>query len=433
MTNVSFETNMALDAVCLFVTALLIVCLALAKSQDIHLKRLFIAMLVVNGLVLFADATTWVWDGRADRVIALQVAHLAVYSLGYVIVGLFTAYLVRLIGLKRSLSRRIIGSVAALCAAAVVLTLLVADGLYFRIDGQGGYERGPLYWMSQLVAVFIVLVDMGIVARYRKELGAFDAAALLSYGLLPVAALVAQVFAFGSALLHVAVTMSLLIVYVTIQIAQDDRLRRQELELANSRISIMLLQIRPHFLFNALTAIKSLCASDPASAEEAVSEFAAYLRGNLDGLALNGCVPIERELEHVEAYLSLERRCFGDGLRVEFDLASKDFSVPPLTVQPLVENAVRHGIAARGGGGTVRVATREEPDAFVVAVSDDGAGIDGAFLTDGKNHLGMESVQQRLRELCGGSLTVQGASGGGTTARISIPKGPEKKEASPWT
>jgi len=198
-----------------------------------------------------------------------------------------------------------------------------------------------------------------------------------------------------------------------------------ENELLQGQISIMLSQIRPHFLYNALVAIQELCLIDPQTASEAVGEFSNYLRGNLDSLSIKKTIPFEKELRHVETYLSLEKKRFGDKLSMAYDIEVSDFFVPVLTLQPIVENAVRHGVTKREEGGSVTISTKETETDSVITVTDDGVGFDASRnqKRDERAHVGIENVRSRLVSMCRGSLSIQSEPGVGTTAVITVPKG----------
>lgn len=202
-----------------------------------------------------------------------------------------------------------------------------------------------------------------------------------------------------------------------------NRSRQLERELTDIRIATLFSQIRPHFLYNALTAIKRLCATDPKKAEDAVTSFANFLRGNLDALSSPAPIPFEREFAHVAYYLNLEKMRFGDRLNVIYALQYKAFMLPALTLQPIVENAVRHGVTRREQGGTIIISTREKEDRVVVTVRDDGVGFDPKETgKDGKTHIGIENVRSRLKNFCGGTVLVESGMDKGTTVTIIMPK-----------
>ncbi|MDD6490490.1 MAG: histidine kinase, partial [Clostridia bacterium] len=206
---------------------------------------------------------------------------------------------------------------------------------------------------------------------------------------------------------------------------QKELLQYQEMqnELLKMRVSIMVSQIQPHFLYNALTSIACLCEKDPKQAKKSIIEFSEYLRSNMNSLKEQAPVPFESELKHLKTYLSLEKMRFGDELNIEYDIQTKDFTIPSLTVQPLVENAVKHGVGMLEDGGTVTISTREYDDRYEVIVSDNGVGFDPEKVgSDGKIHVGMENVRNRLKSMCNAVLNIESTVGKGTKATITIPK-----------
>ena len=196
-----------------------------------------------------------------------------------------------------------------------------------------------------------------------------------------------------------------------------------EQELQESRISIMLSQLQPHFLFNVLNSIYYLCGTNPEDAKIVVDKFSTYLRNNLEALNRKEMIPFSEELDHIRIYLELEKVRFDEDLTVVYDIQVEDFFLPVLTVQPLVENAVKHGVTKKRGGGVVTLATRAETDGYVITVTDTGVGFDPEhYMDDGKTHIGIQNVRLRLKDMAGGRLKITSVPGVGTTAVIRIPK-----------
>lgn len=205
----------------------------------------------------------------------------------------------------------------------------------------------------------------------------------------------------------------------------NDAIRFQQMqkELYEAKVSVMVSQIQPHFMYNALSSIAMLCKLDPDTAYQATITFSQYLRSNMDSLKQTKPVPFEQELEHLKKYLYIEKLRFGKKLNIEYDIQAKDFELPQLSIQPLAENAVKHGISKKRGGGTLTIATRETDSAYEVIVSDDGVGFDpNEKKDDGRSHVGMENIKRRLKEMCGAEVVIESKIGEGTVAKVIIPK-----------
>lgn len=196
-----------------------------------------------------------------------------------------------------------------------------------------------------------------------------------------------------------------------------------EQEIKESRSKLMLSQIKPHFLYNCLGVIRELCRKDPEKAEEAVLRFSKYLRQCTDAIDSDVPVPIKEELENVDNYIELERIRFGDAIKVEYDIQTTDFSVPVLTLQPIVENAVKHGLRKKPGGGCIFIGTYDAGDSNLVIIRDDGVGIKEMQedLYDNENHVGLKNVRFRIEELAGGSMSIISEPDIGTEVRMIFP------------
>lgn len=199
-------------------------------------------------------------------------------------------------------------------------------------------------------------------------------------------------------------------------------------ELSEVNMTLMLSQIQPHFLYNALNTIKYLTKKDPKNAEAAIVKFSSYLRANMDSLTQRTPIDFEKELDHVKNYADIEQLRFGDRLKIEYDISASNFKIPPLTLQPIVENAIKHGVNQKPEGGTVKITAREEQNGFVITVVDDGVGFDvDEVANDGRSHVGLKNIKVRLQEMCGASVDVKSEHGAGTSVTVTIPKAEEEK------
>ena len=194
-----------------------------------------------------------------------------------------------------------------------------------------------------------------------------------------------------------------------------------EAELKESRISVMLSQIQPHFIYNTLGTIERMCLKDPQKAFELVRNFSLYLRGNFSELDSVTPIRFTEELKHVEYYVNIEKVRFPD-MRIEYNVEATEFVLPALSVQPLVENAIKHGLMRLESGGTVKIHSYESPTHFYVEITDDGAGFDTEAPIDEKKHVGLRNIRGRLKAMVNGELILESRLGVGTRAVIMIPK-----------
>ena len=212
------------------------------------------------------------------------------------------------------------------------------------------------------------------------------------------------------------------------QRAREARELEREVEKAN--MAVMISQIQPHFLYNALNTIKSLIRRDPKKAEQAVIDFSYYLRGNMDSLTHTEPIPFETELAHVKYYCDIELLRFSDKLKIEYDIQEKEFCVPTLSIQPIVENAIKHGVTKKPEGGTVRISTASDDKDYIVTVKDDGVGFDPSTIEedDGRSHVGIQNIRYRFENMMHATVSIESEKGVGTTVTIRIPKNSATQE-----
>ncbi len=296
-------------------------------------------------------------------------------------------------------------------------------GYYYTINDQNEYIRGEYWAVSQLLAVLPIILDIYLFIKYRRNIYKSAWIGTIIYLGLPVMGSLIQLKT-GWPITFCFAAIGVYILFFNIKSEQAFMLERQQKELAESRISIMLSQIQPHFMYNSLTTIAALCDKNPAEAKRATLNFSRYLRKNIDSVNKRMPVPFDSELEHVSTYLELEKLRFGDRLKVVMDIQSTDFLIPPLTIQPLAENAVKHGICNKTEGvGTLTIATREKETCYEITIADDGIGFEaGQKVEDGKEHIGMENVRDRLKAMSNATMKVESIVGLGTVITVTIPK-----------
>ena len=217
----------------------------------------------------------------------------------------------------------------------------------------------------------------------------------------------------------------LLLVRCIRHIATDHRkaIHAEQLQTQLQSNSILLAnsQIRTHFIFNLLNAISGMCKYDPEKADQTIVRFARYLRANIDMIQDDELAPFPTTLRYVEDYVALEQVRFGSKLRFVTSIAADDFLFPPLILQPLVENAIKHGITAQPHGGTVTLQTLWQDGNIIIRVSDDGVGFDPRQSSDPRS-VALQNIRFRLKTMVNGKLEIHSTPGQGTTCTITIPE-----------
>jgi Putative regulator of cell autolysis len=204
--------------------------------------------------------------------------------------------------------------------------------------------------------------------------------------------------------------------------------------LVSTELSFLQAQIKPHFIYNALSVISSLTLTDPEKAKELVLDLSDYLRGSFDFESNEGLTTLKRELNLVKAYLSIEQARFKERLCVEFEIGDINCTVPLLSIQPLVENAVRHGIMPMINGGRIWISIKNEGEYIKISVVDNGVGIDEEKLEnilseDGKKgSVGIKNIHRRLIKLYGRGLIITKGIDNGTKIEFFVPYIKSKEE-----
>lgn len=203
------------------------------------------------------------------------------------------------------------------------------------------------------------------------------------------------------------------------------RVRELSDEIKNSRIVLAMSQIRTHFIFNILTAISGMCEYDPKKADEVLIRFSRYLRNNIDIMQEDGLETFSKSMEHLEDYIVLEQLRFDNRLQFVKQLEVTNFQLPPLILQPIVENSIKHGLFPKPEGGTITLRTQVKDDDIEIAIMDDGVGYDMSEMKK-EESVGLDNVRFRLKYMVKGRMDIESSPGNGTKVTIIIPR----KEAS---
>lgn len=411
-----YSANIALESYSILICLILVFYHRIYMNIHKKQKYWFIAMLLFNAGMMLGEMSVSLFNGMQGMAASVFLCWgmCVFYAFFPLLLYSLVRYLIELMEL-RTVSAVRIRRIAAWAASMHVLCSVLSlwNGMFFYLAEGNVCMRGPFFSFSQMIPFFLYLLSSLLIWLGKGRLSLRSMIFLFSHILFPAAGQLLYIFIDGGAYINILSTLALFLIHINVQSEQEYAVKTAKEELNDLQIHIMLSQIRPHFLYNSLTAIRQLCDTDTEQAKKSILDFSRFLRANMNSLTTREPIPFDRELEHTRSYLSLEQQRFGEKLRVVYDINSHDFLVPTLTLQPIVENAVRHGICNREEGGTVKIYTEEWKDGNVIVVSDDGAGMKAASdLHNDSGHIGISNVRRRLETQCGGSMMIKSDENG---------------------
>lgn len=412
--------NIALDIFGLFVMVIILLsCVNEHIRNNRGTSKSFMALLVFVIAALISDLLSWVGEGRIELSTLTIVSNTAAVCFSYVTIICFMFYLRETINSKTKLLSGMLWLFSILSIATMIFLIANAfNGYVFYIDEFGHYVQVDDITMSIIYIQFPILSFVAIVLALiiDKTVDKMIRLSFMIYTIFPLIGVLTDYCIHGISLTYIGLVLSVLIIYANIYFQKQKMIERQ-------KNALMVSQINPHFMYNTLSTIAAMCDISPKKAKQLTIEFSSYLRQNLNTLTADDLIPFEQELKHVECYLNIEKARFGDRLNILYSIQCQDFFVPALSIQPIVENAVRHGITKRARGGTIRILSYATDKAYIVEIKDDGIGFDTEkIISDGKKHIGIENVKSRLHIMCKGKVEIKSTVDIGTRITVEIPK-----------
>ena len=392
---------------------------ALLPALDRWSKRYFItlfSLLLLYVIAMFADAIIY----KDPKMAAMENV---IYITEYLFFSVLT--LMPILLLLHRCSESIKNSVLFRTVVALwIIFLLImvfaqfTDFIYYT-EENNHYYRGPGYVLLLIPLIVIIILNIAAVFRRHKKLSKKYFIGLLVYLFTMTVAVVMHMLIAVDMMVVFGIALCALTMFGFIISDNMEQYMRQQREIAHQRSSVMVLQMRPHFIYNTMMGIYYLCDQDPAKAKQVTLDFTSYLRKNFTAIASEEMIPFNDELEHTRAYLAVEQAQFEDSLFVSFDTPHTMFRVPPLTLQPIVENAVKHGMNESCDPIHISVVTRQTDLSSEIIVNDDGPGFKPT--DDDEPHIALNNIRQRLELMCGGTLEIAPREGGGTSVKVTIP------------
>lgn len=407
------------------VTGLVIVLLGLfftlaVNSLEKWTRRFFVALFSVAAAYVASDLLSQVsliFLGP-DYAVLSRIAVFCESFFSSLLMPMITVYLLRCSGERRKRTP-LFASMLTLWLVYVALLIFTQFSTeIYSISSKNVYQRGPWYFVLLVPPAAMMIMNCISLFFRRKQLTKKQRAAFTVYLLIPLGCMLIQMFSYGLLMIVIGTSVSAMIMFVFILLDQVDHSIRQQKENAAQQASITVLQMRPHFIYNTLMSIYYLCKQDAEKAQQVILDFSSYLRKNFTAIAKADAIPFEEELEHTRAYLAVEQARFKDQLLVEFDTPFTDFRIPPLTLQPIVENAVKHGMDPELEPLFISISTRRQDGYAEITVDDSGPGYQPA--DDNEPHIGLDNVRERLKMMCKGDLTISRRDCGGMIVTIRI-------------
>ena len=392
---------------------------ALLPALDRWSKRYFItlfSLLLLYVIAMFADTIIY----KDPKMAAVEKV---IYITEYLFFSVLT--LMPILLLLHRCSESIKNSVLFRTVVALwIIFLLImvfaqfTDFIYYT-EENNRYYRGPGYVLLLIPLIVIIILNIAAVFRRHKKLSKKYFIGLLVYLFTMTVAVVMHMLIAVDMMVVFGIALCALTMFGFIISDNMEQYMRQQREIAHQRSSVMVLQMRPHFIYNTMMGIYYLCDQDAAKAKQVTLDFTSYLRKNFTAIASEEMIPFNDELEHTRAYLAVEQVQFEDSLFVSFDTPHTMFRVPPLTLQPIVENAVKHGMNESCDPIHISVVTRQTNLSSEIIVNDDGPGFKPT--DDDEPHIALNNIRQRLELMCGGTLEIAPREGGGTFVKVTIP------------
>ena len=417
--------NVAFDLFAMLI--LIIVYISCIYGKKNKSSNSFILLSASVYLCLFFELGAWMADGIANARVYNYLFNIGSNSMMIISSGLFFYFTCQSLSIE--LKTINISVVCVVIAGIVAEAMNIVYGFYYYIDKNGTYVRNRVGSFWGYIPFGYILGIAGFLI-IKKQMAVRKKCIYMSYILVPFVISAWYMITEYPPTLFMSAFISVVLIYANIYVDLGQENIKYELdnahketELALQRNKQTLSQIRPHFIFNALGSIEELCVVDAKKAENAVHYFAKYLRANMDALGETDMVSFETELEHIHNYIWLEKMRFDDELEYIEDIQVDSFMIPTLSIQPLVENAVKHGMMGKEEGTLhVKIRTYQQDENYVIEVSDDGCGFDtNQKKDDGRSHVGMSYAKSSIENRLGGTIVIDSVIGNGTKVSIVIP------------
>ena len=376
----------------LLITGLIVVLISNKRVKIEGMKYMW-AIIIIVFVLSICEYTEYLCDKYHKPVWILYVKSAITYNL-YPLLLILELYLVAPVKHKKLLL------LPYLVTVALVISDLFGTRFVYSYGADHSFKGGTISFVPALILCFYIIqlmhYSLYLIVQHEYTKGMI----VIFMSFTSLITILLEYWDIITKHTTEVAALEILIYYFYLAAIQHSRVQQElhesQLELERQTNELLMAQIQPHFINNSLMAIQARCIDYP-EVYDSIRNFSIYLRSNFDNIGNTHHITFEQELKNIKAYLTLEKMNFGDRLTVEYDIESDDFFLPALTIEPLVENAVRHGIAARENGGVLQIIQRDDEDGITIDVRDIGSGrLNLTERQEKRKGIGMANVRARL-------------------------------------
>lgn len=419
MTDLLNAINFSINVAALVIAIISFSACLVARNIDFETRRFFTVFFSILILYAFFSTVGQISILFSDNARILKFSVFMHSLLSSLLMPMLTIYMLHTCN-ENYRTSHVFKAVFGLWIIYILLLIFTqfTKHIYY-ITPNGDYFRGPYYPVLLISPVLIMVVNIIALIRRKDRFPSRYFLAFMIYFLIPMISMIIQMVSFGLLTITLGTTLGAVLLFFFIVYTQVEKAVHQQDENSRLQAANTVLQMRPHFIYNTMTSIYYLIQQNPEKAQQVTLDFTTYLRKNFAAIAKDTPIPFTSELEHTKAYLAVEQVRFEGDLFVTFDTPHTSFMIPPLTLQPIVENAVKYGVDPELEPMYLTIITRKTNHASEITVKDTGPGFQND--ENGEPHIALENIAKRLQSMCKGNLIIESQIDQGTSVRIVIP------------
>lgn len=415
------QVNIGMGIVASVFVFILMVGLIATKDKNKRVKCM-INIFLAHIIMLMTDVIAYMFQTQNDNsiyvaLVMVNLSYFACYAWIYFYHQMVIIQLEEMMNVNRIYRKYVLWVCIIMC---VLWFISNWTGFFFTFTMKGDFIYSKHHFLSQDVGAAMVVFDAMVAIVHRRKLGRRRTISICSFLFFAIILIWIDKMVGSAFPMYLGMTASSLMFYLFLYQERENIIKENAVEIEHLNREILISQLQPHFLVNTLTTINYLCDTDTDTTKKAIKEFTSYLRTNIDSLNNHELVPFESEYKNILSYMRLERLRYSERLIINTDgVTVTDFMMPTLILQPIVENAINHGVCKKVGGGTVFIITKEKSDCYEIIIKDNGVGFDTSEIPD---RGGIANSIQRLDIMCSGKLEVFSEPELGTRVKIILPK-----------